>query len=122
MNAFFKVIDGKTWVSKVHLKRVIRNTLRDLPNKNQCQKFSNIIIRYLDSLHYYEEPGKIKLPSDPEVDCFYCGSCRRHFTIKSSYNAIRSDIIPCSTCGAQASLIPKVDEEKTNEKEDSPQD
>ena len=111
---FFTSHDGTVWINKSHMKDIIKKTLKDIYPRSTKRRFADLLIGYLDSLYYKEEPGDIKVNS-PDVDYFYCGGCRRGFPVKYTKEMIRSEHRPCPRCGAQ-SYMPK---EEKNEKKNN---
>lgn len=115
-NKYFTAYDGTTYITKSHIKEVVRNTLADLPNKKQCQRFADLIIGYLDACHYVEQIPEI---TNPDVDYFYCGGCRTGFPVKYTDEMVRMDCRPCPRCGAQARVTPKLGSEDEANEEDN---
>jgi hypothetical protein len=116
-NVFFTAIDGTVWINKSHLKKVIAETYKDLPYTEQCQQFADLINGYLDACHHKDQDVNI---SNPDVDYFYCGGCRKGFPVKYTPEMERPDIRPCPICGAQSNVTPKIRQgEKTNEKDNT---
>ncbi len=113
-NKFFTAFDGTTYIAKSHIEAVIASTLEDLPNKKQCQRFADLITGYLDACHYVEQIPDI---TNPDVDYFYCGSCRRGFPVRYTAEMVRSESRPCPTCGAQSNVTPKLGQEENDEKD-----
>ena len=113
---FFTSSDGEVWGNKTHLKEIIRKEADEIYHKSTPKRLADLLIGYLDTLYYKEEPGDVKLPADADADYFYCGSCRRGFPVRYTDEMVRMDCRPCPTCGAQSRVTPKLGEEK----EDAP--
>lgn len=118
-NVFFTAFDGTVYISKAHLKKVIADTLQDeFPSrcKYSVQRFADKILKELDTCHYKEQIPDIK---NPDIDYFYCGSCRRGFPVAYTAEMVRCDTRPCPTCGAQSSVTPKLGQEENDEKDNT---
>ena len=113
---FFTSLDGEVWVNKAHLKEIIRKEADAIHHRSTPKRLADLLIGYLDTLYYKEEPGDVTLPADSDTDYFYCGSCRRGFPVKYTPEMIKSDTRPCPICGAQSYITPKLGEEETDEK------
>jgi hypothetical protein len=112
MNIFFTSLDGQVWINKTFIKNLIDETIKGLPNKYHVHRFADLIRGAVDSCVYKDTPVNI---NDPEIDQFYCGSCRRYFTVLyKSKDEIRADWRPCSRCGAQS-----MRQEKNGKKDNS---
>jgi hypothetical protein len=112
-NVFFTSYDGTVWISKSYMKGVIENILKDTRNQEQCKHFAGLLTEFLDTCQYKDITPNI---SDPDVDYFYCGSCRKGFPVRYTAEMLRTDFRPCSICGAQARLTPKLGGEEIDEK------
>ena len=112
---FFTSLDGEVWVNKAHLKEIIRKEADTIHHRSTPKRLADLLIGYLDTLYYKEEPGDVKLPADSDTDYFYCGSCRRGFPVAYTPEMVKSETRPCPTCGAQAYVTPKLGETE-NEK------
>lgn len=113
---FFTSTDGEVWVNKAHLKEIIRSEVKAIHHRSTPKRLGDLLIGYLDTLYYKEEPGDIQLSANSDTDYFYCGSCRRGFPVRYTPEMIKSDIRPCPTCGAQSNITPKLGEEATDGK------
>ena len=114
MNVFFTSNDGQVWVNKAHLKEIIHKELKALHPRSTPKRFADLLIGYLNTLYYKEDPNVIKF-GDPDVDYYYCGSCRRGFVVRYGEDDVRLDIRPCKRCGAQAYATPQLGEEENDE-------
>ena len=117
---FFTSTDGEVWVNKTHLKEIIRSEADNLHHRSTPKRLADLLIGYLNTLYYKEEPGDVKLPADSDTDYFYCGSCRRGFPVVYTPEMIKSDIRPCPTCGAQSNITPKLGENDDKETRENP--
>lgn len=96
---FFTSHDGTVWISKASIKKLIEDTFDIVPNKKQVKRFKDLLIIDIDAIYGKEFIITINAPN---VDQFYCGSCRHAFPVSYKKEDIRSDHIPCPRCGAQA--------------------
>jgi len=116
-NKYFTAFDGTVYIAKVYLKRFIADALlNESPNRSKysVQRFAEKILKELDTCYYKEQIPEI---TNPDIDYFYCGSCRRGFPVAYTAEMVRCDTRPCPTCGAQSSVTPKLGQEENDEKD-----
>jgi hypothetical protein len=111
-NKYFTALDGTVYVSKSYFDNVIHKILEKFHKNKQCECFAKLLIEELDACYYREQIPDIK---NPDVDYFYCGGCRRGFPVAYTAEMARSDIRPCPTCGAQATVTPKLGKGENDE-------
>jgi hypothetical protein len=116
-NKYFTAFDGTKYITKSHIENVILKALEgEFPSRcvYSVQRFAEKIIKELDDCYYREQIPDIK---NPDVDYFYCGSCRRGFPVRYTAEMVRWDTRPCPTCGAQSNVTPKLGQEENDEKD-----